>query len=395
MLFDLIWIIFEQNPITLEKSVPEICSLGDSFEITLTVKNKSIFIWNLYLIDEAIPIPAIDHFDIRFTLFPASVKSFKNALYPSKRGEFQYKNSYIYLSSYIGFFSRRLKFTTDKKLKVIPGLSEVKKYSLINKANNLEINKSIASKRLTHSYEFEQIKQYVAGDDIRNINWKSTSKHVSIMTNHYTEEKSQQVYCIIDKSKNMGLSYKGLSLLDYAIKSSVSLLKIAVDKGDQIGLITFTNKIETLIKASAQNLQLKRIVNHLFKEEYLFNESDYQKLYFGISKIIPNRSLILFYTNFENRNSLKRNLPVLLALSKKHLLVLILFEDPELEEYAYKSNSKDKAVITTLSRKYHIEKYKMASELEKNGIRCILTTPEKLNGKTISTYLELKYKHLI
>jgi hypothetical protein len=65
---------------------------------------------------------------------------------------------------------------------------------------------------LGHSLEFEQIKNYVPGDDYRNINWKASARQGSLMTNSYTDEKSQQVYCVIDKSRAMKMPFEGLSL---------------------------------------------------------------------------------------------------------------------------------------------------------------------------------------
>src|SRR5436305_8341549 len=82
--------------------------------------------------------------------------------------------------------------------------------------------------KIGHSMEFEQIKEYVAGDDYRTLNWKATARKGQPMVSNFTDEKSQQVYCIIDKGRLMKMPFNGLSLLDYAINASLVLSNVAL-----------------------------------------------------------------------------------------------------------------------------------------------------------------------
>ena len=76
-------------------------------------------------------------------------------------------------------------------------------------------------RRLGNNNEFEQIKNYVQGDDYRSINWKATSRRGELMVNQYQDERSQQVYCLIDKSRSMRMPFKGMTLLDWAPKAAL------------------------------------------------------------------------------------------------------------------------------------------------------------------------------
>lgn len=81
--------------------------------------------------------------------------------------------------------------------------------------------------------EFEQIKEYVQGDDIRTINWKATSKQNKLMVNQYQDEKSQRIYMLIDKGRTMQMPFNGLSLLDYSINASMALSHIILKKATE------------------------------------------------------------------------------------------------------------------------------------------------------------------
>jgi uncharacterized protein (DUF58 family) len=87
--------------------------------------------------------------------------------------------------------------------------------------------------------EFEQIKEYVSGDDIRTLNWKASARKGGLMINNFMEEKSQQVYCIIDKGRLMKMPFDGLTLLDYAINTCLVLSNVCLRKQDRVGVITF------------------------------------------------------------------------------------------------------------------------------------------------------------
>ncbi|MEZ5054237.1 MAG: DUF58 domain-containing protein [Chitinophagales bacterium] len=101
-------------------------------------------------------------------------------------------------------------------------------------------------RKIGHSYEFEQIKNYTSGDDIRSINWKATGRRNQLMINQYGDEKSQQIYSILDKSRAMNMPFNGLSLLDYAINTTLVISNTALHKDDKAGLLTFNEKWATL-----------------------------------------------------------------------------------------------------------------------------------------------------
>ena len=98
-------------------------------------------------------------------------------------------------------------------------------------------------RRIGHSYEFEQIKNYVRGDDYRSINWKATSRRAQLMVNQFQDERAQQVYSMIDKSHAMKMPFNELSLMDYAINTSLVIPNVALQKHDRAGLLTFSDKI--------------------------------------------------------------------------------------------------------------------------------------------------------
>ena len=112
-------------------------------------------------------------------------------------------------------------------------------YELLAVSDNLTEMGIKRIRRVGHHTEFEQIKEYVKGDDYRTINWKASARRHELMVNVYQDERSQQIYNVIDKGRVMQQAFRGMTLLDYAINASLVLSYVAMRREDRAGLVTF------------------------------------------------------------------------------------------------------------------------------------------------------------
>src|SRR5690606_13538878 len=175
-------------------------------------------------------------------------------------------------------------------------------------------------------------KEYVQGDDLRTLNWKATAKKNQLMVNQFQDEKSQPVYSVIDKGRVMKMPFEGLSLLDYAVNATLVISNVVLKKQDKAGMFTFSKKVENIVVAERRNSQMGLILETLYNIETDFFESDFGRLYGDIKRNIPQRSLLLLFTNFETLDGLHRQLPYLKGIAKNHLLVTVFFKNTELNQ---------------------------------------------------------------
>ncbi|HYH55762.1 MAG TPA: DUF58 domain-containing protein, partial [Anseongella sp.] len=251
-------------------------------------------------------------------------------------------------------------------------------------------------RRIGHSMEFEQVRNYVAGDDPRLINWKATARKGDIMLNAFQEERSQQVYSLIDKGRVMQMPFDGLSLLDYAINASLVLANTALAKGDKAGLLTFSDKIGNIVPAVKQRSHLNLILEVLYNQRTRYLESNYELLYATVRRKISQRSLLVLFTNFETLSGMRRQLPYLQGLAKYHLLLAVFFEDTELKELLdMRPGDTESICLKTTAEKFAYEKRLIVKELNLRGIHTLLTPPADLTISTINKYLELKARSLL
>lgn len=382
--------------IKAKRKLPPTISLGDEFIVQIKTDSRLRLPVTVSMIDEAPYQLQMRKLQLKFEIGPEESKTVKYSIQPLERGKFEFGDIQMYLSSPLGIAQRRVTQPAAQTVAVYPSVLQMKKYELKVFAR-LNLTQGIKRvRRLGHSTEFEQIKNYVQGDDYRSVNWKATSRKSELMVNQYEDEKAQQVYCIIDKSRSMRMPFEGMTLLDHAINSALVMTNIALRKGDRTGLLTFGNKIGSKLQAEKNPSQLKRILEILYKQKTHFLEANYELLFYGVRNVIKGRSLVLLYSNFESMYSLQRALPLLRKINQQHLLVVIFFENTELKE-ASKMNAKNikDIYLKTIAEKFTHEKQLIAQELRKHAIQTILTTPQNLSVDTINKYLELKSRGMI
>ncbi|MCZ4223808.1 DUF58 domain-containing protein [Pedobacter rhodius] len=371
-------------------------SNGDENPIQIEIKNRYGFSVNLRVIDEVPFQFQLRDKDFRLNIRPGDIKSIHYNLRPTKRGEYDFGFIRIYTGSSIGLVNRRYNFDGSRILPVYPSFINLGLYELMAASNHLTEFGIKKIRKVGQSSEFDQIKNYVGGDDIRTINWKATARKGGLMVNTYTDERSQNVYCIIDKSRVMRMPFEGLSLLDYAINASVALSKVAMLKQDKAGLITLSETIGTVVPAERKAAQLGHIMQVLHKEKTRYLESNMESLYSTIRSVIKQRSLIVFFTNFESLSALQRQMPYLKRIAKYHLLLVVFFENTELKSLSSEPAKDVEGIYhKTIAEKFIYEKKLMALELNKHGILSILTPPQKLTINVINRYLALKAQQRI
>ncbi|ALU26767.1 DUF58 domain-containing protein [Myroides odoratimimus] len=393
ILVDITLLFNKKNKVDAVRILPEKLSNGDDNTIYISIENKYNIAVQCDIIDE-IPFQFQKRdFEITKTLAPKEQKTLSYTLRPTTRGEYVFGKLNVYISSPLKLVSRRFVFCDDVTLATYPSFIQMKKYDLIAFSKNKYAFGMKKIRKIGTTTEFEQIKEYVLGDDIRNINWKATAKSSQLMVNQFQDENTESVYNIIDRGRVMQMPFNGLSLLDYAINSTLALSNVILKKNDKVGLMTFSENITNQLPAESKISQLQKVMEQLYRVNTNFVESDFGKLYAHIRHKITHRSLIILYTNFESLSSLKRQLPYLRAIAKNHVLLVVFFENTELTKLTEKkAKNTDDIFDKVIAEKFNFEKRLIVNELTKYGIQSILTAPEELSINTINKYLQIKAK---
>lgn len=392
------FLLFSSNlGLLANRHLPRLFNLGDPNAVHIDVTNSGNQAFRLRLIDE-LPVQLQRRdFEVRLRLSAGDSQRITYSVRPTQRGNYQFGRLNVFAASALQLVERRIRFHQQpEEVAVYPSILQMKKMAF-QAFDRLSVQKGIKKiRRIGHSYEFEQIKNYVRGDDYRSINWKASSRRNALMVNQYEDERAQQVYCVVDKSRAMRMPFSGLSLMDYAINTTLAMSNVALQKYDKAGLITFSDVMGTTLKADSKPTQLNKILNALYREKERPLEANYELLYYAARKLIIGRSLIMLFTNFESTYALDRVLPILRRINRLHLLVVIFFENTEIRDFAERPAQDLEGIYQQVTaRRFLSEKQQMVEKLNQYGIQAILTPPSELSVQSINKYLELKSRGLI
>jgi uncharacterized protein (DUF58 family) len=394
---DLFLLFRNEDPVRLSReSKYARLSNGDLNDLSLSIENLYSFNIAISVVDE-LPVQfQMRNFKISLRMAASAEKKFSYQVRPLERGEYHFGNINAFISSPLGLVERHYKAESPFMMQCYPSFIKLRQYELMAISNRLSEAGLKKIRRIGHSSEFEQIKEYVQGDDVRTINWKATARKNQLMINHYRDERAQQVYCIIDMGRIMKMPFEGLTLLDHSINASLVLGHVAWIKDDKPGLIGFSNKVAFTVNADRKGNQLLRLQQALYNAKTDFEESNYDLLLNHVRSKVKQRSLILLFTNFETLNGLRRQLKYIRKMAGQHLVVVVFFENTELKDLLRQKPANTFQIYEqTIAQKFDYEKRQISKELQQYGILNIYTTPQQLTVNALNKYLEIKTRGMI
>lgn len=390
------YLLYRTRGITASRQCAARFSNGDDNEVRLRVDSRYSFSVGLTVIDEVPIVFQQRNISFRCTLRSGEGKGITYQLHPTQRGVYGFGLIRVFVVTRLGLVSRRISCGTPQEVKVYPSYLQLRRYELLAMSNQLTASGLKRIRRAGHQTEFEQIKEYVKGDDYRTINWKASARRHTLMVNVYQDERSQQVYCLIDKGRVMQQAFEGMTLLDYAINASLVLSYVAIHRDDKAGLATFNEHFDSFVPASKQEGQMQALLENLYKQQTTFGETDFSRLCVHLSKHVSKRSLMVLYTNFGSRDGMERQLPYLKQLARQHCLLVVFFEDAELNSYLARHPADTEGYYRhVIAEKFAFEKRLIVSTLKQHGIYSVLTTPNNLTVDVVNKYLEMKSRQLI
>ncbi len=384
------------DPFSVRRVLAPKLSNGDENPVELYISSFLSYRSFVQVLDE-VPVQ-FQRRDVYFSLTQdaGETKIIRYSLRPVKRGEYHFGHVHVFFSTILRLTVRKYSCSEEMIVPVYPSIIQMHKYAFLAIHNRLTFYGVKKIRRLGHTSEFEKIKEYALGDEVKTINWKSTAKKDMLMVNQYVDERAQPVYSILDMGRTMQMPFEGLSLLDYSINSALVLSNMALLKSDKAGLITFSHKVDSVLVADGKRAQINHILEMLYRQKTGFLESNFEELFITVRRSINQRSLIMLYTNFESLSSARRQLPYLKAIASKHVLCVVLFHNTELKALLERDvNSVEAVYEKVVAEKLEAEKRQIVKELNAVGIYTLLTAPQQLTVNSINRYLSFKARGIM
>jgi uncharacterized protein (DUF58 family) len=386
------FIAIDERDISIERIGTYKLSIYEKEVIGIQVYNKGNYKLQVELVDE---IPDFyfqtENKIMKGTVSVRSKNNFQYFIFPTKRGAFTFGNIHVKCEGRLKLCTKIFKVKLNQEYKVYPNMKNLRKYRL-NMCNNRSFKQGQKTlKIMGKGTSFESLREYVAGDEYRKINWKATARGNKPILNQYEPEKNQHVHILIDTGRVMSYSVRGYRKLDLVVNTALILSDIVNQNGDKSGLMIFNTKVDNMIMPGKGAGHRGEIMDALYHIDSTNKTSNYDEAFYYLKKKERHRSIVFFFTDFNTVEEAENILKVLPAISKTNLVVIILIKNESIEVISsLQIKSKEDLFNKGVALEVIDERRKIINLLNRKGILCVECAPEKLEYTVVNKYIQVK-----
>jgi uncharacterized protein (DUF58 family) len=369
---------------------PERMSVLHEQRIALRIENSSRVPLNVRVRDSA-PAGFIAEGDEPAGSVPAEGESrWEYSLKPHTRGRFTWGPIYLRYRSLLGLWERGKVEDTAAEARVYPDLSLLERYHLLARTDRLAAMGIRRVRVRGASTEFESLREYVSGDDVRQLDWKATARRARLIVRNQEAERNQTVLLLLDCGRLMNATENDVAKLDHAVNAALLLAHVALARGDRVGLCTFSGTVHAWLAPRGHLAQNRLIGETLFDLRGNFSESDHGRCLRFVTSRHPKRSLLIVLTDFVDATTSSEMVAHLQLSSRRHVVLFAALKDAFLERSAASQPRTEregfrKAAAVDLLR----ERREVLERIRHAGAFVVDAEPGLITPPVINGYLEV------
>lgn len=385
-----------QRSFAVSRELNRVASLGKEQHVQLLVTNTSKQ-ERFVVVRDNVPEDLVAEPDeFTFTMAPRSRLQVDYRLRSKRRGAFHLTETCLRARSRFGLWTRILTYDVRSTLNVYPDMQQLREYALLARRNRLNLMGLRRSRRVGQDNEFERLRDYTLDDNFKRIDWRSSARRNKLTVRDFQANQSQRIIFLIDCGRMMTNEAAGLSLLDHALNAMLMLSYVALNHGDNVGLLLFSDEIHTYIPPAGGQRHMNRLLHASFDRFPRRVESRYDEAFLYLGSHCRKRSLVVLITNvIDEVNSLQVQ-QYLANISGQHLPLGALLRDRRLfDAVEQHSQSEDGLYRAAAAAEILTWRERVLADLTAQGVLSVDVFPEALTAPLVNRYLDIKARHLL
>jgi uncharacterized protein (DUF58 family) len=377
-------------------------SLATPSEIELAIENSANVTIRCALIDQT-PVSFRISPPVLEMLVPARARQKTTyPILPRQRGDVRLGRVFARYQTALGFAQRWAAAELSQVARVLPDLEQARQHALyLIRTKQVEMEKRRRRQR-GHGREFQSLRDYRQGDDLRDVCWTATARRHHLTTRVFEIERSQVVWIVLDAGRLLRAQVQQqgtelrLSKLDYAVNAALSLAQVATQCGDKVGLIAYGRSIQQSIPAARGAVHLRTIVDGLAQVRGEASEADHSGAARALLTEQHRRSLVVWITDFAETPTVPEVIEYAMQITRRHLVVFSAMNQPDLTHLAQSvpQNFKDMyrhAAALEISHRRDL----LLRRLRQHGVFAFELVPGLLASSLVNQYLDIKERNLL
>jgi uncharacterized protein (DUF58 family) len=256
---------------------------------------------------------------------------------------------------------------------------------------------SRAAPRLGKGRDFERLREYVLGDDFRDLAWKASARHGKLITREFRLDRSQDVLLCVDRGHRMAARVAHLTRLDHAVNAAVLLASVAHRMEDRVGLLAFADDVDRGLGQGRGAAHLAALTAFATRVGMGERHTDYLALAAHVRRRSRSRMLVLLLTTLPELDAERALARAVGLLVPQHLPLVIVLTDPDLQAVAVDllPAGKPELCRTLVAGDLWLERRRTIADLRRRGALVVEATPGDAGIAAVNGYLEVKRRQLL
>ncbi len=329
------------------------------------------------------------------TIPPGGEARLSYSVRPLRRGAHRFGAIILRVQGERGLIQKQLSLSATDNAKVYPNVRGADQYQLLAQIDQRDEVVRKPRRFKAAGTDFESLRQYIPGEDPRNIDWKATARRGAPISRNKQVERGQQLAVLLDAGRLMAETVGKYSKLEHALNAAVMLSYVVQKRGDALSVASFSNKIESFLPTLRGSALMPRVLESLYAVQVRPVESDYWQAIAQVMTLLNRRSLVILITDVLDASASAGLINNLSRAAEKHLVLCVVLSEPTIAEIA-------RSIPTTVEETYRkaaacdqLRRRRLALEsMRARGILVLETDPAHLSVHLVKRYLEIRQANL-
>jgi uncharacterized protein (DUF58 family) len=371
-------------------------ALGNTTDVELSVLQGGKQLLFCRLLDN-LPSAFLESPDWQpLTAYPGIPAKLRYSLAPRVRGDQATGNLYLRYRSSVGLMERWAVAELPQTVRIYPAVRPIEEQSLFL-ARTRQVELQLRRQRQRgHGREFESLRDYLEGDDLRDVCWKASARRGTLVSKQHQIERSQPVWLMIDAGRLLQARVGNYTKLDYATTTALAMSQLALVSGDRVGLLAYGRDTQQVLAPARGRTHLRQMMESLALVHGEPSEADHLRATVTLNRLQPRRSLVLWLTDLAETSMRPEIVDGAAQLMRRHLVLLVAIEQRDLKRIAATRPENPKQMFECAAAQELVHwREVLLARLRERGALTLETYPEDMTASVLNRYLEIKEKAML
>jgi uncharacterized protein (DUF58 family) len=325
----------------------------------------------------------------RLVVPPGEARVVTTTLTPSRRGDRHAAFVAVRSLGPLGLAGRQRRLTAPWAVRVVPAFPS-RRHLPAKLARLRELGGAAVSLRRGQGSEFDALREYVAGDDARSIDWRGTARRGDVVVRTWRPERNRRIVVVVDTGRTSAARVGDAPRLEAALDAALLLTALAVRAGDTVDVLAHDTRLRAAVAGAGRRDLLGSVVAATASVEPVLAETDMRAVVAEVLRRTPRRALVVLLTALDAAPVAEGLLPALPALLSRHTVLVAAVADPALDALAAGRRDAAEVYAAAAAERALAERRRTASLLRRRGVEVVTAPPADLAPALADAYLSLK-----